>query len=163
MQEQPFTPVSQDAHTGTSNRWPHIGRFLRVDGSTGWVDGDFVSFWCTEDTLSPAKQAAANEEWADFYEWQLAQRAAELAGDRIKRHIVAEWTDSMAYSCRRCAAVARGEDPGEWVSQSVRRPDLEAEGRAIVAEIIAELDARSQQVEAPAPPPGTKHELALTS
>lgn len=52
-----------------------------------------------------------------------------------------EWTDEMAYGCRRCAAYARGEDPGEPVPLSVRRPDLYAAKRARVAEIIAEVDA----------------------
>ncbi len=40
------------------------------------------------------------------------------------------------------AAWARGENPGEWVSQGERRPDLRAEGQVIVSEIVAELDGR---------------------
>jgi hypothetical protein len=60
-----------------------------------------------------------------------------LATDRVKRHLVAEWTDSMAYSCRRSAALARGEDPEPYMPLSIRRPDLDAERRAIAAEIIA--------------------------
>jgi len=111
---------------GISNRWPHIERFLRVDDSTGRVEDDFHWWWRIEDTLSPTEQVAANEEWAEFYEWRLAQRAAELAGDRVERHLVSEWTDSMAYCCRRSAAWARGEDPDELVPQSQRRPDLHA-------------------------------------
>jgi hypothetical protein len=47
----------------------------------------------------------------------------------------------MAYSCWRCAAFARGEDPGVWVPMSERRPDLAAEKQAIVAEIVANTDA----------------------
>jgi hypothetical protein len=43
----------------------------------------------------------------------------------------------MAYSCRRSAAFARGENPGVWIPLSKRRPDLDAEKQAIVAEIIA--------------------------
>jgi hypothetical protein len=70
----------------------------------------------------------------------LVQREPELGGDRRKRHVVAKWTDSMVYSCRRSAAWARGEDPGECVPQAQRRPDLYAESQAIVAEIIAELN-----------------------
>jgi hypothetical protein len=62
-----------------SNRWPHLGGFLRVDNSTGWVDADYPRFWRFEDRLAPAERAAALDEWADFYEWQLAQRADELA------------------------------------------------------------------------------------
>lgn len=81
---------------------------------------------------------------ADFYEFRLAQRADELARDHRLRNLVAKWTDAMAYCCRRCAAFARGEDPGEWVPQWERRPDLEAASQAIVAEIIAEVDARRQ-------------------
>lgn len=121
-------------------RWPHISRFLRVNGSTGGIDDDYPRFSRLEEQLDPAELAASHEEWADFYEWQLAQRADELATDRVKRHLVAEWTDSMAYSCRRSAAFARGENPGEWVPQSVRRPDLAAEQRAIVAGIVNSRD-----------------------
>jgi hypothetical protein len=126
-----------------SKQWPHIARFLHVEPS-GWVEDDHLGFSNTEDRLPPAERAAAFEEWADFYEWQLVQRAAELATDRVKRHLVTEWTDSMAYSCRRSAAFARGEHPGPWVSLSVRRPDLAEEKLAIVADIIANLDAGDQ-------------------
>jgi hypothetical protein len=122
-------------------RWPHIGRFLRVDDSTGGLNDDF-SGWssCAEQELSPDELAVAYEEWADFWEWRLALRESELAGDRFRRHLVAKWTDSMTYSCRRSAAWARGEDPGECVPQAQRRPDLYAESQAILAEIIAELN-----------------------
>jgi hypothetical protein len=123
-----------------TNRWPHIARFLELD-DTGGVGYDFLSFCCVEKKLSPAKQAAANEEWADYFEYRLLTRAEELAGDRVKRHLVEEWTDSMVYLSRRRAAYARGEDPGPWVPQHVRRPDLDATGRAITEEIVAELDA----------------------
>jgi hypothetical protein len=127
-----------------SNRWPHIGRFLRLDDSTGSVDDDHPRFWRVEDRLAPAERAAAYEEWAEFYEWRLEQRSDELATGRVKRHLVAEWTESIAYSCRRSAAFARGEDPGVSMPLSVRRPDLDAERQAIVAEIIAELDSHDQ-------------------
>lgn len=113
-------------------RWPHIGRFLRVDDSTGRIDDDHVGFMHIEDRLPPAERAAAYEELADFYEWRLKERADELSTDRVKRHLVAEWTDSMAYSLRRCAAFARGEDPGAWAPLSARRPDLDGERQAIV-------------------------------
>lgn len=123
------------------NRWRHIRRWLQVD--LEGVEGDFCGWaWRTAEWLSPSERAAGYEEWADFYEWRLEQRAAELASDRRSRHLMEEWTDSMAYCCRRSAAWVRGEDPGEWVSQRDRRPDLHAEGQAIVAEIVAELDAR---------------------
>lgn len=123
-----------------SNRWPQIRRFLRVD-STGGFDDDFQGWSsCVERKLSPDERAAAYEEWADFWEWRLAQREPELASDRRKRHLVAKWTDSMTYSCRRSAAWERGEDPGTWVPQAQRRPDLYAESQAIVSEIVAELN-----------------------
>jgi hypothetical protein len=115
------------------HQWPHIKRFLRVE-SSGWVEDDFHWWLGIEDRLKPTERAAANEEWADFFEWRLAQRADELADDRIKRYLVAKWTDSMTYCCRRAASHARDEDPGEAIPQHRRRPDLDAEGRTIVAE-----------------------------
>jgi len=106
------------------SRWPHIARYLQRR-SSGWVDDDFYS-WCSgRDRLSPAERAAGNEEWADFFEWRLAERAEELPRDRTGRRLVEKWTDSMAYCCRRSAAWERGEDPGAWVPQHVRRPDLD--------------------------------------
>lgn len=106
------------------NRWPHIARFLHIDEQTGRIDHDYLGFVCDVDDLPPAIRAAAYEEWADFHEWHLAQRSAELADDPLRRHLVAEWTDSVAYSCRRNAAFARGEDPGPRTPQPIRRPDL---------------------------------------
>jgi hypothetical protein len=135
---------AQERLTTISNRWPHIERFLRPDHSTSSVEDDYPRFSRTEDRLDPTARAASYVEWADFYEWRLEQRADELATDRVKRHLVAEWTESMAYSCRRSAAFARGEDPGEWVPLSVRRPDLDAEKRAIVAEIVAPREPSGQ-------------------
>ncbi len=123
-----------------SNQWPRIGRFLQDDNSTGWVDDDYLTFSYFEDRLAPAERAAAYEEWADFYEWRL-QRSAESSTDRVRRHLMAEWTDSMAYSCRRSAAFARGDNPGPWVPLPTRRPDLAAEKLAIVTEIVAALDS----------------------
>lgn len=105
-----------------SPRWPHITRFLHVE--SGWVEDDFLTWCITRERLTPAERAAGNEEWADFYEWRLAQCADELAGDLSRRRLVERWTDSMAYCCRRSAAWARGENPGEWVPQHVRRPEL---------------------------------------
>jgi hypothetical protein len=132
--------VEMTSDGDVSTRWPRIRRFLRVD-STGGLDDDFPGWSsCVERKLSAADLAAAYEEWADFWEWRLAQREPEMAGDRRRRHLVAKWTDSMIYSCRRSAAWARGEDPGECVPQARRRPDLHAESQAIVAEIIAELN-----------------------
>jgi hypothetical protein len=66
----------------------------------------------------------AFEEWADFYDYCLEQRADELAVNPCLRSLVAKWTDSMAYCCRRSAAWARGEHPGAWIPQCERRPDL---------------------------------------
>ena len=92
-------------------RWPHIARFLTVDDASD-VGYDFVRFCCVENTLGQTEMAAANEEWADYFEYRLAQRAEELDRDHVKRHLVEEWTDSMVYLSRRCACHARGEDPG---------------------------------------------------
>ena len=114
------------------NRWPHIKRFLWV-GSSGRFEYDFLRWLRFEDMASPEERAAANDEWADFFEWRLEQRADGPATDRVSRHLAASWADDMAYCCRRLAVLARGEDPGEPVPQHVRRPDLEAEGRAILA------------------------------
>ena len=105
-------------------RWPHISRLLRVD-SAGTIEGDFIS-WALRvmATLSPAELAASYEEWADFFEYRLTQRADELANDPNLRYLVEHWTEDMAYLCRRAAVWARGEDPGEWIPQHKRRPDL---------------------------------------
>jgi hypothetical protein len=129
----------KDEQSRIVNQWPHIKQFLRIN-SSGRVEGDHYFWWQVENTLTLAERAAANDEWADFYEWRLAQRVGELAGDRIQRHLVTKWTDSMAYCCRRLAAYARGDDPGDWVDQHERRPDLDEEGQTIVAEIVSTLD-----------------------
>lgn len=84
VQEQRFTRAE------ISNRWPHIERYLRVDPSTGSVDDDHPRFARVEDRLAPAERAASYEEWADFYEWRLAD---ELPADRVGRHLAAEWTE----------------------------------------------------------------------
>lgn len=131
-----------------SKRWPHIQRYLRVEPS-GRVKDEFHWWWSVEETLSPADQTAGNEEWALFYEWRLEQRAAELANDSHLRGLVEEWTDEMAYACRRCAAYARGEDPGEPVPMRVRRPDLYAAKMARVDKIIADARARREPAEEP--------------
>ena len=68
----------------------------------------------------PRNGRPATRKWADFFEWRLR----EFAGDARARRLLAQWTDSMAYTCRRVAARARGVDPGEWVPQHERRPDL---------------------------------------
>ena len=126
--------TSAKIRSEAADRWPHIKPFLPMERSGR--DADAFQRWLdVEENLNPAERAAANEEWADFFEWQLEQRAGELADDRIKRHLVTEWTDSMAYCCRRSAAFARGEDPGEWVPRRQRRPDLDLEGRSIVADM----------------------------
>lgn len=108
---------------GESARWPHIARYLGV--RAGWIEDDFP-IWCdNRDRMTQADWAAGNEEWADFYEWRFAECAKEMGDDVLKRRLMARWTDSMVYCCRRSAARARGEDPGEWVPQHVRRPDLD--------------------------------------
>lgn len=122
--------------TQIPNQWPRIGRFLRVNKSTGWIEDDHLTFTWVENRLNPAERAAAYEEWADFYEWRQERLSSELGADRVRRHLTEEWTDSMVYTCRRSAAFARGEDPGPWVPQATRRPDLSAEQRALVAEVV---------------------------
>lgn len=117
--------MSPDSPADVLSPWPHIQRFLQVESSS-WVEDTFHQWLWNQDTLSPAERAAANDEWADFFEWRLAQQAAELAGDRLKQYLVAKWTDSMAYCCRRSAAYARGEDPGDWIPQHLRSPDLDS-------------------------------------
>jgi len=74
------------------DRWPHTARFLRIDEPTGSIEHDHLGFSCVEDELTPATRAAAYEEWVNFHEWHLEQRAAELAADHVRRHLVAEWT-----------------------------------------------------------------------
>lgn len=136
-----LTLVSEDARDGIANRWPHIRRFLHIGSRR---DHDFHHWWCIEKRLTPEERAAGNEEWADYFEWRFEQRADELANDRTRRHLAAEWTESMAYHCRRAAVWARGDDPGEWLPMSVRRPDIHAEGQAIVDEITARMDEQSR-------------------
>lgn len=107
------------------SRWPLIGRSLRVD-SAGNVEDDFFGWsWWFSGKLTCEERAAAYEQWAEYYEWHLTQRAEELAQDRGKRRVLERWTDDMAYCCRRLAAWARGDNPGEWTPQYVRRPDLD--------------------------------------
>lgn len=113
-------------------RWPHIREFLRLE-PLGRIDADF-SRW----NLFPpnrADLADAHEEWADFFEWRLQQRDTELAANPVERHLLAVWTDSMAYCHRRLAAYARGGDPGEPIPQHLRRPDLDAESGATTTAI----------------------------
>jgi hypothetical protein len=130
-------------------RWPHINPFLRLEAA-GWMADDFQRWQEVEKDLDPAERAAANEEWAHFFEWRLGQRTAELADDRVKRHLVTKWTDDMAYLCRRAARHARGEDPGDWVPQRQRRPELDLEGRAIVADLGYGTAGRASSKMAPA-------------
>jgi hypothetical protein len=117
-----------------TSRWPHIQQYLHVR-ATGQIDDTFYwwQFHTERITLPNPDVAAAYDEWADFYEWCLSQRAGELAADRVKRHQAEEWTADMAYCCRRSVAWARGEDPGEWRSLVERRPDIRAEPHTIVS------------------------------
>ena len=104
-----------------AERWPLIGRYL--DGPpTGWVSARFHWWdWWNRDRLGPADLAAAYEEWADFYQWRLAQRADELATDPSLRRILERDTDDLVYLFHWCAAHARGEDPGPWLHSWERR------------------------------------------
>ncbi len=129
MPEEVFTPTGD----GIAERWPHITMFLSVNNSDVCVDDDFPRWlFANERTPTPCPEmAAAYEEWADYFEWCLAQRADELAADRGKRRLAEKWTDSMAYCCRRLAAWARGEHPGKWLPEHQRRPNPDAERHAI--------------------------------
>lgn len=117
-----------------AKKFPRIARYLEVRPD-GWIESRDHWWEWNKDALSPAEQAAGFDEWADFYAWHLAQRADELACDRVLRRIVERWTDSMIYLSRRRAAYARGEDTGEWVPSWVRRPDLATEQHADEDEI----------------------------
>jgi len=131
VHEQTFTPKGD----GIATRWPHLKRFLYVNNSDVCVD-DYPGWHFAVERNAPPKAelAAAYDEWADYYAWCLTQRT-DLADDRIKRHIVEGWSDSMVYCCQRSAARVRGEELGEWLPQHERRPDLAAEGKAIMAEL----------------------------
>lgn len=117
-----------------AEKFPRIARYLEVEPD-GWIASRAHRWVWSRDALSPAEQAAGYQEWAEFYEWHLARRAEELAGDRVLRRFVEQWTDDMVYLSRRCAAITRGEDPGEWLPSWVRRPDLDGERRADQDEI----------------------------
>lgn len=131
------------AEVSSEQHWPHIARYLRINAA-GNVEWDFCSWsrW-GRDGLSPAELAASYDEWAEVFEWRLAQRAGELADDLRRRHQVEVWTDNMAYGCRQSAAAARGDEPGRWVPLWERRPDLDATGRAITEEILARSDTKT--------------------
>lgn len=108
-------------HAELAERWPLIGWWLTVD-RIGWVDGNDLAWsdgakgrGLTEDEL-----AAGYEQWVQFYEWHLAQRTDEDGWDYVR----SVWTDSYAYILRRQATKARGEDPGPWIDQWTRSPDL---------------------------------------
>jgi hypothetical protein len=101
------------------SRWPHIARYLRNESGS---DDDFLGWCAVSGRLEPAERAAADQEWADRFEWRLAQRTDE---GTVDHRLAARWTDDMVYLCLRAAARARDEDPGAWVPQHVRRPDLD--------------------------------------
>src|SRR5689334_21257054 len=62
-----------------AERWPRIALFLRVD-SGGWISASLHWFDSCRRGWEPADQAAAWEEFADFYRWRLARQPRELAG-----------------------------------------------------------------------------------
>src|SRR5256885_12453297 len=95
-----------------TERWPRIARYL--DGPpTGWVRARLHCWdWWNRDSLSPADLAAAYEEWADFFQWRLAQRAGELATNPALRRILERDADDLVYACRRGGGNARGGEPG---------------------------------------------------
>lgn len=107
-----------DAAAG-SGRWPRIARYLPKGRDN--VGAAFLRWICDLDGSSgPEESAACYEEWAAYFEWDLARRTTELAGDPSRLHLLTRWTDSMAYCCRRSATREQGGDPGEWVPRHVR-------------------------------------------
>jgi hypothetical protein len=117
MPEHTFIPTREEI----AQRWPHIKRYVWVNNSDVCVD-DYRRWFCVHESTPPPcpELALAYEEWADYFEWRLTRRADELAADPGKRRVVENWTDSIAYSCRRLAVYARGGDPGERLSPDER-------------------------------------------
>lgn len=122
MSERGMTKRQRDElHAELSERWPLIGWWVTVERS-GWVDGN-ESAWSggaeirglTVDEIS-----AGYEQWAQFYEWRRDRRTAEHGWDYFSE----VWTDSYAYVLRRLSVLARGDDPGPWIDQHERRPDI---------------------------------------
>ncbi|AOS61957.1 hypothetical protein [Actinoalloteichus hymeniacidonis] len=128
-----------------SGRWPTIRRYLLAKPRIAKITNPFLDWHCANaSTTLPNEQIAdALTEWADYFEWDLQQRTDELVADPARQHFLENWTDSMAYCCRRWAAWARGEDPGKPIPLHERRPDLARRGNAITDEIIAGLAVRS--------------------
>lgn len=130
-------PLDRDFITA---RWPHIADYLYIEPDVDTVEDRYFAWhFATEEVKYPdLAMAAALEEWADFRAWHFERRRPTLDNDRNLRSLVERWTDSMVYIHKRNAAHARGEDAGEWIPQHERRPDLEAEHREIVNEILAD-------------------------
>lgn len=110
-----------ELHAELAERWPLIGWWLDVTCS-GWVNGKDGpwSEGAKSRGLTVDEVAAGYEQWAQFYEWRRDRRTAERGWDSITER----WTDSYCYVLRRLAARARGEDPGPWIEQWERRPDI---------------------------------------
>jgi hypothetical protein len=110
----------QDLHAKLRRRWPLIARWVEVDPS-GWVASGYM-WWCAakRDGLDGAELATCLEQWAHFYEWRRDGETAEHGWDYTRE----VWTDGICYVLRRSAAEARGQDPGPWVEQWERRPDI---------------------------------------
>lgn len=128
----------KDVRAELTKRWPKIGQWLRVQ--RGEVSFDDVGWMSSvqRNAVHGEDLATAYEQQAAYYEWLLKQRTTgHLADDRIGQHLCAKWTDSMTYCCRRLASLARGDDPGAWISQHVRRPDLDI-CRAVKADADAD-------------------------
>lgn len=109
-------------------QWPAIRCGLRADVTGEPVD-DFAGWEArvrTDKNMTAGQVADGYEQWAAYYAWQ-EQRAHELHADAsLRRRLVAQRLDSLAHSCRRTAAVLRGENPGPCLAQFIRRPDLAA-------------------------------------
>lgn len=133
----------RDVRAELAQRWPAIGRWLRVH--RGEVCFDYIGWTFSVDRhgVRGEELATALEQQIAYYEWLLEQRVSgHLAGHRLGQYVCTKWTDSMTYCCRRMACFARGENPGAWVDQHERRPDLAAEGDALAARRDTNADPR---------------------
>lgn len=133
--QRPTATRLRDVRAELAQLWPEIGGWLRVE--RGEVSFDYLhwTFSVEHRGVHGEDLATAYQQQIAYYEWLLERRlTGHLAGDRHGQYLCAKWTDSMTYCCRRLAAMARGDDPGEWIDQHVRRPDLAAKGGAIAAQ-----------------------------
>ena len=70
----------------------------------------FVQWTCTISDLTGAQKARDYEKFA-----------AEFDAMPAWREPIDGWSADMAWLCRRCAMIHRGEDPGPWIPEWERR------------------------------------------